>query len=218
MSLSANKSMEVFAGWENYVERIKENWQKTVKDDDVVVLAGDTSWGMNLEQSYEDFAFVNKLKGTKILLKGNHDYWWTTQNKMNKFFEEKELDTLKILHNNHYSYEEFGICGTRGWINETKEPVDKKVLLREAMRLETSIQSALKENLKPIVFMHYPPIFGADYNYEIIDVLQKYQINECYYGHIHGASSKYAINGNRDGIDYTLISSDYRHFCLCKVR
>jgi predicted phosphohydrolase len=218
LSLSTDKSMEVFPGWENYVERIKSNWENTIKDEDMVVLPGDISWGMTLEQALLDFKFINSLPGKKIILKGNHDYWWTTRKKMENFFNEKGLHTLNILNNDCYKYEEYAVCGTRGWINENEEPADKKVLLREAGRLETSIKLAINQNLKPIVFLHYPPIYADDYNYDILEVLHKYKIKDCYYGHIHGKSSDYAINGERDGIKYTLISGDYLQFSPVKIK
>lgn len=218
LSLSADKSMHVFDGWDNYVERIKLNWEKLVKETDTVVLVGDSSWGMSLEQSKEDFNFINNLPGKKIILKGNHDYWWTTKAKMESFFCENNFSTLEILHNNHFIYEDIAICGTRGWINETEEPADAKVLKREASRLVMSIESVFDKNLSPVVFLHYPPIFADNYNYEILEVLYKYNIKECYYGHIHGKSKNYSINGERDGISFSLISSDYLQFIPKKIR
>lgn len=209
--------MEVFPGWEDYVNKIKFNWNNIIKEEDIIVLPGDLSWGMTLEQAEADFRFINSLPGKKIILKGNHDYWWTTKNKMDVFFEQKGFNTLNILNNNHFEYNEYGICGTRGWINENEQPADKKVLLREAGRLDASINSAEKAGLKPIVFLHYPPVYANDCNYEILEVLNKHNIKQCYYGHIHGKSSDYAINGERDGINYTLISSDYLQFCAIKV-
>lgn len=219
LSLSKNvdKAMDIFGGWTNYVERIKENWESEITSADTVVLAGDSSWGMNNEQAEADFAFINALPGEKIILKGNHDYWWTTKKKMDDFFAEKGFSTLKILHNNHYSYEGHGICGTRGWINETTEPADAKVLAREALRLEASIKSAITAGQTPMVFLHYPPIYADNYNYDILDVLYKYDIKECYYGHIHGKGCSYAINGNRDGIKFSLISSDFLQFSPLKI-
>lgn len=217
LSLNSDKSMEVFHGWENYTERIKENWENTVKDDDIVVLAGDTSWGMTLEESLEDFKFINNLPGKKVLIKGNHDYWWATVKKMEDFFRENNLDTFVILHNNCIPYGEYAVCGTRGWVNETKEPADAKVLAREAGRLRTSIECAVRQNLKPVVVLHYPPIFSANCNYDILQVMYDYGVRNCYYGHIHGRSSKYAINGERDGINFEFISSDFLQFKPKKI-
>ena len=212
LSLSSNKPMDIFHGWDNYVTKLEENWQKSVKPDDTVVLAGDLSWGMSLEDSLEDFKFVDKLNGRKIILKGNHDYWWTTKSKTERFFSENGLNTLSILHNNCFEYENIGICGTRGWINENGESADKKVLKREAMRLESSIVCAEKQGLLPVVFLHYPPVFKNDFNYEILDVLQNHNIKHCFYGHIHGKSMLSAVNGNVNGIEYRLISSDFLQF------
>lgn len=212
LPLSVNKPMDIFGGWDNYVEKIEENWQKKVKPDDTVVIPGDVSWSMGLQQSLADMQFINKLNGKKIISKGNHDYWWSTKNKMDAFFAENGLTTLNILHNNHYEYEGVGICGTRGWINDTGVEADKKVLMREAGRLEMSISSAEKCGLKPIVFLHYPPVFASSYNYDILEVLHKHDITWCFYGHIHGRSAEYAINGERDGINYRLIASDFLQF------
>lgn len=212
LSLSTNKPMDIFGGWHDYMKRLERNWRAKVKDEDTVVVPGDISWGMNFEDSKKDFMFLNDLPGKKILMKGNHDYWWDTKSKMDKFFSENGFDTMNILHNNHYSYGNIGICGTRGWINETSAPADKKVLLREAGRLDASIQSALKDGLKPVAFLHYPPIFAEDHNFEMLDVLHKHGIKWCFYGHIHGRGCEKAINGIVDGINYRLISSDYLHF------
>jgi len=213
LSLSVNKPMNIFGGWDNYVERLTENWNSTVAPEDTVVLPGDISWGMDLDEARADLDYVNKLNGVKIISKGNHDYWWTTMSKLNKFIDENGFDTIKFLHNNHYAYGKYGICGTRGWINETEVPADAKVLAREAQRLEVSIQSSVKDGLEPIVFLHYPPVYGNECNYEILDVLYKYGIKECYYGHLHGRSHKNAVCGVRDGICFHLISSDFVQFC-----
>ena len=212
LSLSVNKPMDIFGGWDNYVERLNINWNNTVSDKDIVVVPGDISWGMNFDEIKSDFNFINKLNGQKILLKGNHDYWWTSLLKMNKFLVDNDFTTIKILHNNHYRYDNYGICGSRGWINETSNPADAKVLSREAQRLEMSVKSAVDDGLIPIVFLHYPPIYGNEYNYDILDVLYKYKIKKCYYGHIHGYGHKNALCGIRDDIDFQLISSDFVQF------
>jgi len=217
LSFGTNKPMDIFGGWDNYIERLKTNWLNNINDKDTVVIVGDLSWGMSLEQANMDFSFVDSLPGKKIILKGNHDYWWTTKNKMEIFFNKKGYNTLNILNNNHFSYNQYGICGTRGWINDTNVEADKKVLLREAGRLNTSIESAKKDGLIPIVFLHYPPIYATSYNYEILEVLHKNDIKQCFYGHIHGKSCEYSINGERDGIKYTLISSDFLQFYPFKI-
>ena len=213
LSLSENKPMDVFSGWEGYVDKLKFNWIERITDDDTIILLGDISWAMNLDGAFMDFQFINSLPGKKIIIKGNHDYWWTTKNKMDNFFLENNFHTLNILNNNCYSYNNIGICGSRGWINETNEEVSSKVLKRESIRLSASIESAIKLGLTPVVFIHYPPIYGSSYNYEILDVLFKYNIKYCFYGHLHGNSCNYAINGERDGIQYRLVSSDYIQFC-----
>ena len=212
-SLSSGKPMNIFPGWDNHVERLEKNWQATVSPDDTVVVPGDISWAINFEEAKADFDFINRLNGHKVIMKGNHDYWWNSMAKMNRFLEENGFDTITIVHNNYYPYGEYGICGTRGWIKDTEEPADAKVLTREAGRLETSIKAALADGKKPIVFLHYPPIFANDYNREILDVLFRYDIKTCYYGHLHGNAHRYAVCGEVDGINYQLIAGDFVQFC-----
>ncbi len=213
LSLSSGKPMNIFPGWDNHVERLEKNWQTTVSPDDTVVVPGDISWAINFEEAKADFDFINRLNGHKVIMKGNHDYWWNSMAKMNRFLEENGFDTITIVHNNYYPYGEYGICGTRGWIKDTEEPADAKVLAREAGRLETSIKAALADGKKPIVFLHYPPIFANDYNREILDVLFRYDIKTCYYGHLHGNAHRYAVCGEVDGINYQLIAGDFVQFC-----
>lgn len=213
-----DKTMSIFAGWEDYQEKIEQNWLDTVKQDDTVVLAGDISWGMSLQQAAPDFKFINELPGQKIILKGNHDYWWMTMKKMENFFTVQGFDTIRILHNNHYAYENYGICGTRGWVNMPGEVQDEKVLRREVQRLEASIKSSLSAGLEPMVFMHYPPIFASNFNYDILEVLYRYNIKDCYYGHIHGSSAhKLCVTNIYDDINFHLISGDYLQFMPEKV-
>lgn len=213
-----SKTMSIFAGWENYQERIKSNWLETVSGNDTVVLAGDISWGMTREEAQPDFKFINELPGQKIILKGNHDYWWGTVKKIEDFLSAEGFDTIKILHNNHYVYGSYGICGTRGWVNMNGETQDEKVLKREVQRLETSIKSAVSAGLEPLVFMHYPPVFAANFNYDILEILYRYDIKECYYGHVHGRSAhELALKNTYDGINFHLISGDYIQFKPEKV-
>lgn len=211
------KPMDIFKGWENYQVLLEENWRSTVQEEDTVVLAGDLSWGMTLAQADADFAFLQSLPGKKIILKGNHDYWWTSKSKMETYFSDHGYDSLHILHNNHYAYETYGICGTRGWVNMPGEAADAKVLAREVLRLEVSIQSALAQQLEPIVFLHYPPIFNQSYNYDILEVLHRYQIQRCYYGHIHGKGHYYAFQGIYEETHLRMISGDYLQFMPLQI-
>lgn len=212
-----NKPMDIFGGWKDYQKLLEEKWLAHVRREDTVVLAGDLSWGMTLEQSDADFAFVHRLPGQKILLKGNHDYWWNSLRKMEGFFQEKGYDTLHILHNNHYAYGAYGICGTRGWVNMPGEAADAKVLAREVQRLEVSIQSAVKVGLVPVVFLHYPPIYGNSYNYDLLEVLHRYEVKSCYYGHVHGKGHVHAFQGIYEETRMEMISSDYLQFLPKKI-
>lgn len=213
-----SKTMSIFSGWQDYQERIKKHWLELIKNEDTVVLPGDISWGMSLAEAAPDFHFINELPGEKIIIKGNHDYWWSTMKKMEDFLAAEGCSTIKILHNNHYRYGEYGICGTRGWVNMPGETQDEKVLKREVQRLETSIKSALAEGLKPIVFLHYPPIFATNFNYDILEILYRYNISDCYYGHIHGRSAHdLCIKNTYDGINFHLIAGDYLQFIPEKI-
>lgn len=207
-----DKPMDIFGGWKDYQTLLEKSWRERIAPEDMVVLAGDLSWGMNLQQAQADFAFVHTLPGKKILLKGNHDYWWASKKKMEDFFTANGFDSLYILHNNHYAFEKYGICGTRGWVSMQGEAADAKILAREVQRLEVSIQSAVSAGLEPMVFLHYPPIYGLSENEEILEVLQRYQIHRCYYGHIHGKGHLKAFQGHYNGTEMHLISSDYLQF------
>ncbi len=214
LSFGTDKPMDIFGGWEDYVQKIKKNWISKVDDCDTVVIPGDISWGMDLEEARPDFEFLDKLPGKKILLKGNHDYYFSTKNKIDKFFRENGFKSLNFLSNNSYEYGKYSICGTRGWVNEPGQAADSKILKREAGRLKLSLDSAKGE---PIVFLHYPPIFRGSETVEILNVLRQYKIKRVYYGHLHGRSCKYAVEGVVDGIYYKLISSDYLKFNLLKI-
>lgn len=157
------------------------------------------------------------MPGQKIILKGNHDYWWSSRKKMEDTFSGWGFDSLKILHNNFFAYESYAICGTRGWVNMPGESADAKVLAREAGRLTASVQPAVSRGFEPLVFMHYPPIYASSVNCDILDVLFKYGVKKCWYGHLHGPSIKYAVNGEREGIEFRLISGDFLQFCPVKI-
>ena len=216
LSFGVDKPMDIFGGWQDYQERLYDEWQAVVKKDDLVVIAGDISWAMATEDSIADFKFIEGLNGKKIIMKGNHDYWWSTKTKIEKMFLENDIKSVSIMQNNSFRYKDISICGTRGWINENEKEADKKVLLREAQRLQMSLDSADSDTEK-IVFLHYPPIFKNDCNYSILEVLKKYNIKTVYYGHLHGASCLNAFEGERDGITYKLISGDHIKFNPVKI-
>ena len=211
LSLGSDKPMDVFGGgWEGYVEKLSAGFQ-AVEPQDTVVLCGDLSWGMSLEQARPDFAFLDALPGRKLLLKGNHDYWWTTASKMNAFFAENGFTTLHILHNNCYFYGETALCGTRGWFYEEEQSGhNEKVFRRELIRLEASLKAA--GGHEKLCFLHYPPCYQGYTCPEIMELMERYGVKACYYGHLHGGSHRLAFNGRRGGIEYRLISADYLGF------
>lgn len=217
LSLNSNKSMEVFGiGWENYVERLREGFAD-VSDEDTVVLCGDLSWGMSLQEAEKDFSFINhELPGRKLILKGNHDYWWTTANKMNSFFAEKGFDRISILHNNCAFYGDIALCGTRGWFfEEAGGPHWEKIFKRELLRLEASLKAAGES--EKICFLHYPPLYKGYHCQEIIDLMERYGVKSCYYGHLHGPSHRLAIQGMQNEINYQLVAADFVGFKPKKI-
>lgn len=212
LSLGTDKPMDIFKGWSGYVDKLRENWESTVTDSDTVVIAGDISWGMSLEGALNDFRFIDSLPGQKIILKGNHDYWWTTMRKMETFLNQNEMNTIRFLHNSTITVGDFAVCGSRGWFFDAEESADNKVLLREAGRLRTSINLAKDTGLEPVVFLHYPPITQNMVCEDIYNVLLETGVRRCYYGHLHGPSMTRSINSVRDGIEFALISCDFLAF------
>ena len=224
LSFLKEKPMDIFGdNWENHAEKIKKNWIKKVKPEDTVILPGDFSWAMYLEDTALDFAYLNELPGTKILLKGNHDYWWSTLHKMEEFLKQQNFKNICFLYNNAYLVEDKIIVGTRGWnILDTEN--DKKMIKRENARLELSIQDGLKNYGKEreiIAFLHYPPINKSEVarrdRNDFITTMEKYNIYRCYYGHLHGPSHKDAVEGKVGKIEFQLISADYLDFDLVKI-
>lgn len=213
LSLGADKPMDVFPGWNDYVKRLEENWRRLVTDDDIVVIPGDVSWAMDLYGCLADFAFLNSLPGQKILMKGNHDYWWTTKRKMDAFLAQNEFDTLRILHNNAFRFGDYTVVGTRGWFYDAEKDADQKVLLREANRLRMSIAAGKALGGELICFLHYPPLTINQSCDEIMRVLREEGISRCFYGHLHGPSLSVAFHGVQDDICFHLVSADYLHFC-----
>ena len=224
LSFSADKPMDVFGmNWKNHAEKIKENWISKVKENDTVILPGDFSWATYLEETYKDFEFLNSLPGKKILSKGNHDYWWTTVTSMKRFLKENNFENIDFLYNNAFLIENKIITGTRGWINTWKSQENYKILKRENERLKISINKGINEfgNDKEIItFIHYPPFYKEKLIPEEINfekTLKDYNIQKCYYAHLHGESHKDAVEGIINNIEYKLISSDYLNFDLLKI-
>ncbi|MBE6753617.1 MAG: serine/threonine protein phosphatase [Ruminococcaceae bacterium] len=211
LSLGTDKPMDIFRGWQDYTGRLEKNWRAVVSDEDTVVIAGDVSWAMKLENTLEDFSFLHSLPGRKLIMKGNHDYWWSTKAKMERFIEEQGLDSLHILFNNSYVCSGAVVCGTRGWSYDCPQG-EQSVLLRECGRLRMSLDSAKDSGLEPIVFLHYPPLYGDYRCDEIMDVLHEYGVKRCLYGHLHGQSHKKAAQGIQEGIEMKLIAGDYVDF------
>ncbi len=212
LSLGTDKPMDDFPGWSGYVERLEQNWRAIVRPTDTVVIAGDVSWGMTLDEARADFAFLQALPGKKLLLKGNHDYWWTTRRKMDAFFVENGFDTLRIVHNDAAAVDGAAVCGTRGWFYDAERDEDRKVLQREIGRLRASVEAGRKTGLEPIVFLHYPPVYAGTVCAEMMEVLHALHIRRCYYGHIHGPGIRRAVQGEYDGIRLRLISGDSLSF------
>lgn len=212
LCLGADKPMDVFGGaWIGYLEKLKKGLS-VITQEDTTVLLGDLSWALDLEHAREDFAWIDQIPGRKIILKGNHDYWWSTAAKFYRFCENNGFSDQWILNNNHYEYNDYAICGTRGWFFEEdhSDVHDEKVFKRELIRLETSLKSA--GDLPKIVFLHYPPRYKGYTCDEILDILQRYDVRQCYYGHLHGASHGLAMEGQWDGIEYKLLSADRLNF------
>jgi len=211
LSLGTDKPMDVFRGWQNYTDRLERNWRAVVDEDDTVVLCGDISWAMKLENTRADFAFLHSLPGRKIILKGNHDYWWMTKKKMDTFLENEGFSSLSILFNNCFEYGDHVICGTRGWSYDCPAS-EQLVLLREAGRLRMSLTEGAKTGLEPIVFLHYPPVYGDYRCDEIMDVLGEFGVKRCVYGHLHGAAHLKATIGIVEDISMKLVSADFCDF------
>ena len=212
LSLNTDKPMDVFGGaWNGYMDKLREGLS-CVQEGDTTVLVGDLSWALGIDAAKEDFAFISEIPGRKIILKGNHDYWWSTANKFDKFCQEHGFQDMHVMHNNCYFYGDLALCGTRGWFYEEDRAGghDEKIFKRELLRLETSLKSA--GTMQKIVFLHYPPKYKGYECEQIIDLLKQYEVRSCYYGHLHGPSHSLAVEGPWDGINYKLVSADYLNF------
>lgn len=212
LCLGADKPMDIFGGaWIGYLDKLREGLS-VIRPEDTTVLLGDISWALSLEDAKPDFAWIHEIPGRKIILKGNHDYWWNTAAKFYAFCKENGFDDQFILHNNHYEYDGYAICGTRGWFFEEEKSGqhDEKVFKRELCRLEASLKSA--GDLPKLVFLHYPPKYKGYECPEILELLTRYEVRKCFYGHLHGASHGLAMEGIWDGVDYKLVAADKLNF------
>lgn len=224
LSFNNPKPMDIFGdNWSGHEEKIRSNWIENVNENDLVILPGDFSWETYLADTKQDFNYLNNLPGKKLLLKGNHDYWWTTLTSMRAFLKENNYTNIDFLYNNSYEFEDKIICGTRGW-SIIDEGTDKKLINRELIRLELSLQDGINKYGKDkelIVFMHYPPITKAkiisEEEAEFVGLMKKYNVKRCYYGHLHGASIADAIEGEVQGIEFKLVSADGLDFKLMKI-
>lgn len=212
LSLGAPKPMDVFGGaWVGYMDKLRDGLS-VITPEDTTVLAGDLSWAMDLQHAQPDFAFIDAIPGRKIILKGNHDYWWNTAAKFYRFCGENGFENMFVLNNNCYDYDRYAICGTRGWFFEEDRSGqhDEKVFRREIIRLETSLKAAGEK--EKLVFLHYPPRYKGYECKEILELLEKYEVRRCFYGHLHGGSHGLAQEGMWNGTEFRLISADFLNF------
>ena len=224
LSSDGTKSMEVFgARWKDYMNKIRRNWSAVITEDDTVIVPGDISWGLKLEDAREDLLFLESLPGKKLIGKGNHDFWWSTAAKMNAMMEQNQIHSIRMLYNNAYLMEDCIVCGTRGWFVEENQQHTVgtadylKIVNREVIRLRLSLDAAVKlregqsNELPILVFLHFPPVWNGFVCREIVDVLHEYAINDCYFGHIHGA---YHLPKcfTFEEIDFTLTAADALNF------
>lgn len=215
LSTTCDKPMNVFSSkWDNYTDKMRENWNKIVSENDYVIIPGDISWATYLEDAVTDFAYIHSLNGKKLISKGNHDYWWTTLNKMNLFLNENGFDSISIMKNTAYMIGDTAICGTRGWIIPSSAVgEDAKIFEREKQRLILSLEDASAMGAKNIICaMHYPPVSKESENSEFLDIMNAYGVKRCIYGHLHGISHASAPIGVFSGIKLQLVSCDYLNF------
>lgn len=217
LAFNTDKPMDIFGEkWMNHDEKIRDSWLEMVKEDDVVLIAGDISWAMKSSDSIDDLNWIDSLPGKKIISKGNHDYWWGSITKLNSMYEN-----TKFLQNNYYTYEDYAICGTRGWIcpgSDKFTTKDQKIYSRELIRLRLSLEEGKKAGYnKFIVMIHYPPTNEKFQKSEIQEILKEYNVEKVIYGHLHGPALGKVLDGVVDGIEYIMTSADYVNFSPRKI-
>jgi predicted phosphohydrolase len=217
LSFGCEKPMDVFGGrWENYTEKLLSGFS-AVGPEDTTVLCGDLTWGMDFAEALEDFLFIHRLPGRKIILKGNHDYWWTTVSQAKRFFSEHGIDSIEILNNNCCLYGEMALCGTRGWSagEAADEAHDRKMFARELLRMEASLRAAGER--EKLAFLHYPPKTLSSEWTDMLDLLVSYGVTRCFYGHLHSAGCAHAFEGEYRGVRFRLVSADHVCFVPQKI-
>lgn len=222
LSLGTDKPMDVFGDkWKNYTEKLCKNWQAVVRPSDTVLLPGDISWATYMEDAYQDFSYINQLNGRKVILKGNHDYWWGTLTKMEQFLVENRFDSIQFLHNKALMLDDLAVCGTRGWTiaGDGAKEEDVRFFEREKQRLVLSLEDAKRQGAEQIIVaMHYPPMERNNSNKDFLDIMREYGVRECYYGHLHAAAQNFAVQGNVEGVVLHLVSCDYLGFTPLLIR
>jgi len=226
LSLGTDKPMDVFGPtWQNHTEKIKENWNKTVGTDDLVIISGDVSWATYLDEAKKDLEFVNSLPGKKLITKGNHDYWWESITKLEKFKAENNLNSISFLHNSFLTYENFSIGATRFWLTPQSDSFnkeDKKIYERELIRLSISLEKLDKECLSDntrVAVLHFPPVnCQGKCDEDVMKIFKKYNVKKCIYGHLHGEGIKNAFTGSIDGVDFYITSADALDFTPLRIK
>lgn len=220
LSFGTNKPMDVFKGWSDYTDRLASQWRGLVSASDTVVIPGDISWAMDIRDAAEDFAFLEALPGTKLICKGNHDYWWCTMRKMEQFLDDNKFETLHFLFNNAFLTDGISVCGSRGWFFDaagSNGEENEKIILREAGRLARSIEAGIALGGEPVVFTHYPVVTDEGVCEPLFNVLKRYGVRRCYFGHIHGDRSGRYNDFTVDEVRFSLVSADNLLFCPKKV-
>lgn len=219
LSFGVEKPMDVFRGWSDYEKRLEENWHGVVSPEDTVLICGDVSWALKLSEALPDLRFLQSLPGSKLLMKGNHDYWWETRSKMEKFLADNSVTGIDFLYNNAFSVDGIAVAGTKGWFYDSGAEDEAKALNRECCRLRLSLQKAAELPGEKVAFLHYPPLSVKAVCRELIDILHEFGITRCYYAHLHGAGGAAAYEGDFEGVDFRLISADRLGFMpklICK--
>ncbi len=217
LALNANKPMDIFGqNWYKHHEKIKENWLEKINEEDTVLIGGDISWAMSINDGLEDLDWISALPGKKIIIKGNHDYWWSGISKLNSLY-----DNMHFIQNNFFTYEDYGICGSRGWICPGKgdfSSKDEKIYHREQIRLRLSLDAARSKGYENIIAMiHYPPTSETFEDTAFTDIFEEYKVKKVIYGHLHGPSLNRVLQGERKGVEYIMTSCDFIDFNPVKI-